>query len=73
MHSCRAKNAQKEHELNGQGMGDIWRREGENDNTWMEVANGVQIVNVEMEANMTERISLALYNELKLVWKEKIT
>jgi hypothetical protein len=54
-------------ELNRLGRGDMWRRGMENNNnTWREVGKScVDIEHQKMEANMGEKRSLALYNELK--------
>jgi hypothetical protein len=54
-------------ELNRLGMGDVWRRGGENNkNVWRVVSK--RLIDTErqkMEANMSGKRSLALYNEFK--------
>jgi hypothetical protein len=65
-----------EQEINSLGMGDVWRRGGENNNNvWKVVSKRcTDTERQKMEANMREKRSLALYNELKSSWeREKYT
>jgi hypothetical protein len=52
-------------------MGDVWRRGGENNNNvWKVVSKRrTDTERQRMEANMGEKRSLALYNELKSSWE----
>jgi hypothetical protein len=59
-----------EQELNSLGMGNVWRKEGENNNDVRKVVSK-RCMDTElhkMEANMKEKC-LALYNELKSSWE----
>jgi hypothetical protein len=62
-----------EQELNSLGMGDVWRRGGENNNNLWKVVNKrcIDTERQKVEANMRENISLALYNELKSSWERE--
>jgi cell fate (sporulation/competence/biofilm development) regulator YmcA (YheA/YmcA/DUF963 family) len=59
-----------EQELNSLGIGDVWRRGGENNNNvWKVVSKRYTGTECQkMETNVREKRSLALYNELKSSW-----
>jgi hypothetical protein len=54
-------------------MGDVWRRGGENNNNvWKVVSKRCKDTERQkMEANMREKRTLALYNELKSSWERE--
>jgi hypothetical protein len=62
-----------EQDLNSLGMGDVWRRGGENNNNVWKVFSKrcTDTERQKMEANVKEKRSLALYNELKSSWERE--
>jgi hypothetical protein len=54
-------------------VGDVWRREGENNNNvWKVISKRCRDTERQkMAANMRGKISLALYNELKSSWERE--
>jgi hypothetical protein len=62
-----------EQEPNRLGRGDVWRRGGENNNNvWKVVSKRcTDTERQKMEANMREKRSLALYNEMKSSWERE--
>jgi hypothetical protein len=59
--------------LNSLGMGDVWRRGGENNNNvWKVVSKRcIDTERLKVEANMREKRYLPLYNELKSSWERE--
>jgi uncharacterized lipoprotein YajG len=60
--------------LEGLGIGDTWKEGGENNsNVWAEIIKRyVDTKKQNMEVNMREKKSMAVYSELKNNWEKEI-